>query len=81
MALRGYLFLMTILLVYHVLDLGAVQAPEIGIREHRTRCPGEIRNSKFNRIPSDPRADLLSCSVNLIGDSGHNSGQGCSAPR
>src|SRR5258706_16154698 len=31
----------------------------------------------INRISSDPGADLLRCTVNLIGDSGHNSGRGC----
>src|SRR5580765_1849878 len=31
----------------------------------------------ISRIPLDPGVDLLSCTVNLIGDSGHNSGRGC----
>ncbi len=32
---------------------------------------------RINRIPSDPGSDFLSGTVNLIGDSGHLSEQGC----
>ena len=46
------------------------------IKDTLTRTCWRLRCC-INRIPSDPGADLLSCTVNLIGDSGHNSGQGC----
>jgi hypothetical protein len=46
------------------------------IKDTLTRTCWRLRCC-INRIPPDPGADLLSCTVNLIGDSGHNSGQGC----
>jgi hypothetical protein len=46
------------------------------LRDTLTRTCWRLRCC-INRIPSDPGADLLSCTVHLIGDSGHNSGRGC----
>src|ERR1700678_4140305 len=46
------------------------------IKDTLTRTCWRLRCC-INRIPSDPGADLSSCTVNLIGDSGRNPGQGC----
>ena len=46
------------------------------IKDTLTRTCWRLRCC-INWIPSDPSADLLSCIVNLIGDNGHNSAQGC----
>ena len=46
------------------------------IKDTLTRTCWRLRCCS-SRIPSDPGADLLSCTVNFIGDSGHSSGQGC----
>src|ERR1700683_923206 len=46
------------------------------IKDTLTRTCWRLRCC-ISRIPSTPGADLLSCAVNLIGDRGHNSGQGC----
>jgi hypothetical protein len=47
------------------------------IKDALTRTCFEAALPCFNRIPFDPGADLLSSAMNLIGDSGYNSGQGC----
>jgi hypothetical protein len=43
------------------------------IKDTLTRTCWRLRCC-INRIPSAPGADLLSCTVSLIGDSGHNGG-------
>src|SRR5580692_10813277 len=46
------------------------------IKDTLTRTCWRLR-CRINRVPCDSSSDLLSCTVNLIGDSGHDSERGC----
>jgi hypothetical protein len=54
--------------------IGAKRRCPVWVPYHAAACWRQ--RCWINRSPSAPSADLLSLTVNLIGDSGHHSGQG-----